>query len=238
MSPLAVAPRAVFFDVFGTLVDWRSGVAREAEALLAPLGVRLDWLAFADAWRAEYQPAMQQVRAGNLPYCKLDVLHRSNLERVLLRFGVTLREEGTLDALNRAWHRLDAWPDVAAGLVRLERKFWLAPVSNGHIALMVALARRNGFVWSAVLGAELAGDYKPKARVYERACEAFELAPRECMMVAAHASDLRAAAASGLRTAFVSRPLEHGSVQRPEPTDSSFDVTATSLDDLASQLGA
>lgn len=233
----SLAPRALFFDVFGTLVDWRSGVAREAEALLAPLGIGLDWLAFADAWRAEYQPAMEAVRSGNLPYRKLDLLHRSNLERVLPRFGVTSCDEATLVALNRAWHRLDAWPDVAAGLERLERRFWIAPVSNGHIALMVALARRNGFVWSAVLGAELAGDYKPKPQVYQRACEAFDLAPQECMMVAAHASDLRAAAASGLRTAFVARPLEHGAGLHSELPDPSFDVTATGIDDLAAQLG-
>jgi 2-haloacid dehalogenase len=232
------APRALFFDVFGTLVDWRSGVAREAEALLGALGVQLDWLAFADAWRAEYQPAMERVRSGNLPYRKLDSLHRENLERVLPRFGITSCDEPTLEALNRAWHRLDAWPDVAAGLRRLELEFWIAPVSNGHIALMVALARRNGFVWSAVLGAELAGDYKPKRQVYERACDAFDLAPHECMMVAAHADDLRAAGSAGLRTAFVARPLEYGRGQASELPDAGFDVMATGIDDLAGQLGA
>ena len=173
--PIATCPRALFFDVFGTLVDWRSGVAREAERVLEPLGYSLDWLAFADAWRDQYQPAMDEVRSGRMPFCKLDLLHRRNLERILPRFGVSGLAEAALRDLNLAWHRLDAWPDAAPGLGRLKQRFLVAPVSNGNISLMVDLARRNGFAWDAILGAEMAGDYKPKPRVYLAACEAFDL---------------------------------------------------------------
>ena len=153
--------RALFFDVFGTLVDWRTGVARDAETLLRPLGHAIDWLAFADAWRAEYQPAMTEVREGRIAFCKLDVLHRKNLEAILPRFGLQPVPPGVLADLNLAWHRLDGWPDSAPGLARLKRKFAIAPVSNGNISLMVDLARRNGFPWDAILGSEVAGDFKP-----------------------------------------------------------------------------
>jgi 2-haloacid dehalogenase len=230
--------KALFFDVFGTLVDWRSGVAREAESILAAAGHKFDWLAFADAWRNEYQPAMEDVRAGRMPFCKLDVLHRRNLDRILPRFAVSgLAEEATRN-LNLAWHRLPAWPDVPGGLARLERRFLLAPVSNGNISLMVDLARRNGFPWDAILGAEVAGDYKPKPRVYLAACEAFDLPPGECMMVAAHTNDLLAAAKCGLRTGHVARPNEHGPGRGEAAPAAPVDVAATSLEDLAAQLGA
>ena len=162
------------------------------------MGHRLDWAAFADAWRAEYQPGMEEVRSGRLPFCKLDVLHRRNLERFLPRFGLQNLSDDVLHELTLAWHRLDAWPDVPAALARLKRKFLIAPVSNGNISLMVDLARRNNFPWDAILGAEVAGDYKPKPRVYLAACAAFDLAPAQCMMVAAHSSDLAAAAAMRL----------------------------------------
>ena len=230
--------RAIFFDVFGTLVDWRTGVAREAERLLKPLGHKVDWTAFADAWRGEYQPGMEEVRSGRIPFCKLDVLHRRNLDRILPRFAVSgLAEEATRN-LNLAWHRLPAWPDVPGGLARLERRFLLAPVSNGNISLMVDLARRNGFPWDAILGAEVAGDYKPKPRVYLAACEAFDLPPGECMMVAAHTNDLLAAAKCGLRTGHVARPNEHGPGRGEAAPAAPVDVAATSLEDLAAQLGA
>ncbi|MGO9049757.1 MAG: HAD family hydrolase, partial [Xanthobacteraceae bacterium] len=150
--------KALFFDVFGTLVDWRTSIAREAKALLEPRGHALDWFAFADAWRGEYQGAMEEVRAGRVPFCKLDVLHRRNLDLILPRFGLVALAEHDRRALNFAWHRLDAWPDVAHGLRRLKSRYWLAPVSNGNISLMVDLARRNDFPWDAILGAEIAGD--------------------------------------------------------------------------------
>src|SRR5262249_3110042 len=149
----------------------------------------------------EYQPAMDEIRSGRHRFCKLDILHRRNLEKILPRFNVSGLSERALNDLNLAWHRLDAWPDSAPGLARLKRKHLLAPVSNGNISLMVDLARRNGFPWDAILGSEIAGDFKPKPRVYLAACEAFDLTPGECMMVAAHSNDLAHAAKNGLRTA-------------------------------------
>src|SRR3984893_2184571 len=231
-----MAVQALFFDVFGTLADWRSGIAREAQKILGPLGHQLDWLAFADAWRGEYQPAMEEVRAGKLAFCKLDVLHRHNLDRILPRFGIKDLPEDTARDLNLAWHRLDTWPDVAPGLARLTKRFRLAPVSNGNISLMVDLARRNGLPWDAILGAEIAGDYKPKPRVYLAAAEALHLPPGACMMVAAHTNDLSHAAACGLRTAHVARPNEKGPGRGEATPSAPVDVAAGSLMELADRL--
>jgi 2-haloacid dehalogenase len=231
-----VTVRALFFDVFGTLVDWRTGVARVAQDILQPHGHKLEWLSFADAWRDEYQPAMEEVRAGRIAFCKLDVLHRRNLERILPRFGISGLPEDTLARLNLAWHQLDAWPDVPPGLARLKPKFLLAPVSNGNVSLMVDLARRNAFPWDSVLGAEIAGDYKPKPRVYLAAAAAFDLAPGDCMMVAAHSRDLAAAASNGLRTAHIARPNENGAGRGETAPTVPVDIAAQSLEDLALQL--
>jgi 2-haloacid dehalogenase len=229
--------RAMFFDVFGTLVDWRSSVAREAERILRPLGYNLDWTAFADAWRDEYQPGMEEVRSGRIPFSKLDALHRRNLERFMPRFGLRKLPEDVMRELTLAWHRLNAWPDVPAALSRLKKKYLLAPVSNGNISLMVDLARRNNFPWDAILGAEVAGDYKPKPRVYLAACEAFDLKPSQCMMVAAHSNDLAAAAAVGLRTGHIARPDEHGPGTGERAPSAKVDFAGFNLDDLASKLG-
>ncbi len=230
-------PKAFFFDVFGTLVDWRTSIAREAEATLKPLGYALDWLAFADAWRGEYQSAMDEIRYKGRTFEKLDVLHRGNLEKILPRFKVSGVSEAQLRHLNLGWHRLDAWPDSAPGLTRLKRQSMVAPVSNGNISLMVALARRNGFPWDAILGSEIAHDFKPKPRVYLAACEALDLPPGECMMVAAHSSDLAQAAKNGLRTGHIARPNEHGPGKgEPAPTVP-VDVAGANLVDLASKLG-
>jgi 2-haloacid dehalogenase len=231
------AVKALFFDVFGTLVDWRTSVGREAKAVLEPLGQQTDWLRFADAWRNEYQPGMEEVRAGRIPFSKLDVLHRRNLERILPRFGFTDLSEEIVARLNGAWHRLDAWADVAGGLNRLKRKFLLAPVSNGNISLMVDLARRNGFPWDAILGAEIAGDYKPKPRVYLAAAEALDLPADACMMVAAHTNDLTHAAACGLRTAHVARPNEKGPGKGEAGPSAPVDIAVRSLMELADRLG-
>jgi 2-haloacid dehalogenase len=233
-----MAVSALFFDVFGTLVDWRSGVAREAERVLGPLGYRLDWTAFADAWRGEYQPGMEEVRSGRIPFSKLDALHRRNLERILPRFGISGLADDAAQDLNLAWHRLDAWPDVPPGLARLRQRFRLAPVSNGNISLMADIARRNGLHWDAILGAETAGDYKPKPRVYLAACEAFDFKPGDCMMVAAHTNDLLAAAGCGLRTGHVARPGEHGPGTGETAPKGPVDVAAANLEDLAAKLGA
>jgi 2-haloacid dehalogenase len=228
--------KALFFDIFGTVVDWRNGIAREAEKLLKPLGHELDWIAFADAWRAEYQPAMEEVRAGRIPFSKLDVLHLRNLDRIRPRFHLSELSPDVCRDLNTAWHRLPAWPDVAQGLERLHERFLLAPVSNGNIGLMVRLARHNGFPWDAILGAEIAGDYKPKPRVYEAACAALDLLPGECMMVAAHSSDLAAAAACGLRTAHVARPDEYGPSTGETGPTVPVDAVARDFIDLAGML--
>jgi 2-haloacid dehalogenase len=234
---MAVSVKALFFDVFGTLVDWRTSIAREAEAMLKPLGFTLDWLAFADAWRNEYQGAMDEVRSGRIPFCKLDILHRRNLELILPRFHVgTLTEEQRRE-LNLAWHRLNAWPDVPPGMARLKKRYMLAPVSNGNISLMVDLARRNDLPWDAILGSEIAGDYKPKPRVYLAAAEALDLPPHECMMVAAHTKDLMAAAVLGLRTGHIARPNEHGPGRGETAPGEKVDFAAKSLEDLAGQLG-
>ena len=238
MTSDGTSVRAMFFDVFGTLVDWRTGVAREAERALQPLGYDLDWTAFADAWRDEYQPGMEEVRSGRIPFSKLDVLHRRNLERFMPRFGMRNLPDEVLRELTLAWHRLNAWPDVPAALKRLRKKFLLAPVSNGNISLMVDLARRNDFPWDAILGAEVAGDYKPMPRVYLAACEALDLAPAECMMVAAHSSDLAAAATCGLRTGHVARPDEHGPGTGETRPTVPVDAAGKNLSDLADKLGA
>ena len=232
------AVRALIFDVFGTLVDWRTSIAREAQALLSPLGIATDWGAFADAWRAQYQPAMDEVRSGKLPFSKLDVLHRRNLDVVLTNLGLADRVDETIRVhLNLAWHRLDAWPDVTPGLARLRAGYRLAPCSNGNISLMVDLARRNGLRWDAILGAELARDYKPKPAVYLAAAEAFDLPPAAVMMVAAHSSDLAAAASCGLRTAFIARPDEHGPGRGETAARGPVDISAASITDLADRLG-
>ena len=232
------AVKALLFDVFGTLVDWRTSIARESEAILAPLGYAADWFAFADAWRGEYQGAMEEVRSGRLPFCKLDVLHRRNLDRILPRFGAGGLGEEDRRRLNMAWHRLDAWPDVPSGLARLKHRYLLAPLSNGNISLMVDLARRNDFPWDAILGAEFAGDYKPKPRVYLSACAAFDLAPADCMMVAAHSGDLAAAAECGLRTGHIARVNEFGPNTGEAGPKVKVDLSGRDLADLATKLGA
>jgi 2-haloacid dehalogenase len=182
---------------------------------------------------------MAQVRSGRIPFCKLDVLHRHNLDVVLQQRG--WGEDRVPDAVRadlvKAWHRLDAWPDVAPGLARLRSRFLLAPCSNGHFALMVALARRNGLVWDAITGAELARDYKPAPAVYQAAAAAFDLEPQQVLMVAAHSDDLAAAARAGLRTAFIARPDEHGAGRGEVQAACPVDLSASGLLDLAGQLG-
>jgi 2-haloacid dehalogenase len=228
--------KALLFDVFGTLVDWRSSIAREAERILGPQDIVADWARLADAWRDQYQPAMEAVRTGRLPFSKLDVLHRRNLDIVLAQFGLAHVDESSRVHLNLAWHRLDAWPDVAPGLRRLRARFLLAPCSNGNVSLMVDLARRNGFVWDAILGAEIARDYKPKAVVYLSSAAALDCEASEVMMVAAHSTDLVAASLAGLRTAFIARPNEHGRGKGETYANAAVDLSAPDLTALADQL--
>lgn len=226
---------ALFFDVFGTLVDWRGSIAREAPAIV---GRDIDGEAFAEAWRAEYQPGMEGVRAGGRGYVRLDVLHRENLDRILPRFGLDDLGESARAELTLLWHRLGAWPDAEFGLSRLRRRFRIAPVSNGNISLMVDLARHNSFTWDAILGAEIARDYKPKPIVYQAAAAALDLPPERCMMVAAHSSDLEAAMACGLKSAHVARPDEHGPGRGESGPALPVDIAVSSLAGLADRLGA
>ncbi len=229
--------KALLFDVFGTVVDWRNGVAREAEKTLKPLGYSLDWLAFADAWRAQYQPGMDEIRTGQQPFVKLDLIHRRMLDRIKSRFGLEKLDEATQAELNLAWHRLDAWTDVGPGFARLRTRLMLCPCSNGNIAIMADIGRRNDLRWHAILGSEIAGDFKPKPRVYLASAEALNLKPGECMMVAAHSSDLAAAAAQGLRTGHVGRPGEGGPGTGETTPKGSFDVVAKNFEEFAAKMG-
>src|SRR5580704_9574722 len=231
--------KALTFDVFGTVVDWRNGVAREAESVLAPKGHALDWGGFADGWRARYVPAMAKVSRGERPFVILDELHRENLVGLLAEREITGLSDAEVDELNLAWHRLDPWPDVVEGLARLKRRFILATLSNGNVRLMVDMAKRAGLPWDAILGAEVARAYKPQPEAYDSAARMLALSPAECLMVAAHASDLAAAAERGFRTAYVHRPLEYGpdrTPRRPEP--GTFDYQVGSFLELADALGA
>jgi 2-haloacid dehalogenase len=236
-SPMQIA--ALTFDVFGTVVDWRSSVAREVQSVLAPKGVSLDWAAFADRWREGYWPAMASVRKGERPFVALDLLHREILDRLLEAEGIGGLTEAEIDHLNRAWHRLDPWSDVLEGMARLKRRFILASQSNGNVALIVNMARHAGLPWDMVLGAEVARAYKPQPEAYDRAAELLGLEPSRCMMVAAHPYDLTSAAKRGFRTAYVHRPLENGPGREAErPAPGTFDHQVDSFTELADQLGA
>jgi 2-haloacid dehalogenase len=229
--------KALTFDVFGTVVDWRSGVAREAEAALGPKSHALGWGAFADRWRALYQPAMEQVRTGARPFTILDTLHRENLVVLLAELGIGDLSEAEIDALNLAWHRLDPWPDVMGGMARLKRRFTVASLSNGNVALMVDMARRAGLAWDVILGAEVARAYKPQPEAYDSAARMLALDPAECLMVAAHPADLAAAAAQGFRTAYVHRPLEYGPDRTvTRPAAGRFDYQVEDFIELAEVL--
>jgi 2-haloacid dehalogenase len=230
--------QALTFDVFGTVVDWRSSLVREGEEFGRAHGLTLDWTRFADAWRGLYQPMLERVRSGSLPWTKLDDLHRMALDRLLADFGVHGPAERDIDHLNRAWHRLDPWPDSVAGLTRLKRRFILATLSNGNVALIVNMARRAGLPWDAVLGAEVARHYKPQPEAYLITAAMLGLEPRQCVMVAAHNGDLAAAQKTGFRTAFVKRPTEHGPGQTTDlgPAQA-WDVVADGFVDLAARLG-
>jgi 2-haloacid dehalogenase len=231
---------ALLFDVFGTCVDWRSGVAREGEALGRRLGISgVDWFAVADAWRDQYQPQMETVRGGKRAWVTLDVLHREALDTVLAAFGLDDVPAAERDELTLAWHRLDPWPDVVEGLTRLKSRSIIAPCSNGHIALMVTMAKRAGLPWDAILGAEIARAYKPQPSVYLRSAEALGLEPGAVMMVAAHPNDLVAAAGCGLRTAYVPRAAEFGPAGAGDlAPEQEFDLVADDFRDLAARLGA
>jgi 2-haloacid dehalogenase len=229
--------QALTFDVFGTVVDWRSTIIREGKRLGRRHNLQVDWAAFADSWRAGYAPAMQQVRSGHLPWLKLDDLHRMILDDLLVRFAITGLQAEEIEHLNRVWHRLAPWSDVKQGLRRLRRRYVLATLSNGNMALLTHMAKHGNLQWDCILSAELARHYKPDPAVYRMAAEVLSLAPHEILMVAAHPSDLDAAQAVGLRTAYVHRPYEFGPHRATDlPADLRYDVVATDFIDLAGQL--
>ena len=231
--------KALTFDVFGTVVDWRSSIIREGDAVGQAHKLSVDWAKFADAWRGLYQPMMDRVRTGEMPWTRLDDLHRMSLDRLLKDFAITGLSEAEKDHFNRAWHRLKPWPDAVSGLTRLKAKYIIAPLSNGNVSLMTDLAKFAGLPWDCILGAELARHYKPDREVYQSAADFLDLRPDQVVMVAAHQGDLRAARGVGLKTAFVPRPLEFGPDAKPDLTpDPSFDIVATDFNDLAKQLGA
>jgi 2-haloacid dehalogenase len=232
--------RALVFDVFGTVVDWRTGIASVAGSFLTHCGRGdIDPFTFADAWRRRYQPAMEAVRSGERGFVRLDVLHRENLEAVLRDFGIDPAQVpgDRLADLNLAWHRLDPWPDVVSGLHRLKKRFLIAPLSNGNIILLANMAKRAELPWDAILGAEPVQAYKPAPEAYLRTLDILAMRPEEVCMVAAHNGDLAAARSCGLRTAFVPRPSEHGPGQTSDlhPAED-WDVVATGFGELAAKL--
>lgn len=230
--------KALTFDVFGTVVDWRTSVTNEGEALGKRLGLEADWAAFADAWRGLYQPSMEQVRSGQREWSILDELHRESLDELIERFELKGMSEQDIDHFNRAWHRLHPWPDVVDGLTRLKKNHILATLSNGNVALMVNLAKFGGLPWDAILGAEPTRHYKPLPGAYLGTAKFLGLEPEQCMMVAAHNDDLRQAQSLGFKTAFVARPTEYGPHQSKDfEADGPWDVITDSFVDLAKQMG-
>ncbi|MGZ4820960.1 MAG: haloacid dehalogenase type II [Terriglobales bacterium] len=231
--------KALAFDVFGTVVDWRGSIIREGESWSRARGPKIEWAQFADRWRAAYRPSMDKVRQGKLPWTRLDDLHRRVLDELLVEFKLGALTEAEKDHWNRVWHRLAPWPDSVAGLARLKTKFVIATLSNGNVSLLVDMARHSGLPWDTVLSAELFRHYKPDPETYLGAAELLGCRPGEVAMVAAHADDLRAARACGLKTAFVHRPLEFGAAQPPAPVEGeNFDVVAGDFIELAEKLGA
>lgn len=232
---------ALVFDVFGTVVDWRSGVVRDGRSLGEAKGLDVDWAAFADAWREEYQPSLARVRRGEIPWRDLDALHRESLEELLERFGVDGLTDEETEHLNRVWHRLDPWPDAIPGLNRLRSDYLVAPLSNGHVRLLANMAKRAGIPWDLILSAELSGHYKPDEEAYLTAVDLLDCRPEEVVMVAAHERDLEASREAGLRTAYVHRPLEWGPERADDvdrPDESAYDVVAEDVVDLAERLGS
>ncbi|HSE87749.1 MAG TPA: haloacid dehalogenase type II [Candidatus Binatia bacterium] len=237
-NPSAAAIKVLAFDVFGTVVDWRSSIIAQGEQLGKTKGPNIDWAAFADAWRSVYHPSLDRVRNGELPWTKLDVLHRMSLEEILRKFKIEGLSEDEKAHFNRAWHRLTPWPDSVAGLQRLKTRFVISTLSNGNISLLTNMAKHAGLPWDCILSAENVQHYKPDREVYLLVPGLFDLKPEEVTMVAAHERDLESAQKYGLRTAFVHRPLEHGPGKAVAiPVTGKYDFVAKDFLDLADQLG-
>ena len=232
--------KALVFDVFGTVVDWRTSVAREGESLARRKGItHVDWLEFADDWRAGYRPSMDRVRRGELPWTRIDDRHRMILDELLVKYSIESLTEDEKRAFNKAWHRLDPWPDSLSGLIRLKQRYIIATLSNGNVALLTNMAKYAGLPWDCILSAELIHHYKPDPEIYLMVADMLDLAPSEVMLTAAHKNDLKAARTQGLMTAFVPRPLEHGPKREIDTsTEEWIDVFADDIEDLAQKLEA
>lgn len=229
--------KALLFDVFGTVVDWRTSIRDDLNEYFEPLGISRDWEAFAQDWRALYQPAMEEVRNGQRGYVRLDILHRESLDSLLPAYELDELNDGQRDHVNRVWHRLNPWDDVLPGLLRLKPHFILATLSNGNIELMVNMARHAQLPWDMILGSEVAQSYKPEPRTYLMSMEMLGLEPAQCLMVAAHNGDLRQAASLGMKTAFIGRPNEYGNRQTVDFTASAaWDFDCPSMIELADEL--
>jgi len=230
--------QALLFDVFGTVVDWRSSIVDELTRFGAEKRLQADWAAFTDDWRGLYQPAMDEVRNGRRPWTILDVLHRESLDKLIAKYGFTGLGEADRDHMNRVWHRLKPWPDSVAGLTRLKTRYIIGPLSNGNIGLLTRMAKFGGLPWDVILGAEAARAYKPQPQAYLGSAALINLKPEQVMLVAAHNSDLAAAAETGLRTAFVARPAEYGPHQKRDfKADRDWDVVTDSFVNLAKAMG-
>ncbi|HUA20477.1 MAG TPA: haloacid dehalogenase type II [Bryobacteraceae bacterium] len=237
----AAAPpvKALLFDTFGTVVDWRGSIIAEGTAWGKTRGITIDWGQFADRWRAGYAPSMDKVRKGEMPWTNLDHLHRALLDGLLQEFHIEGLSEEEKDHWNRVWHRLKPWPDSVAGLTRLKKKYTIAPLSNGNVALLADMAKHAGIPWDLILSAELARHYKPDREAYLTAVSLLELKPEQVMMCAAHRNDLSAARGFGIRTGFIHRPKEYGPTRKADdakPGD--FDAVSENILDLAAKLGA
>ena len=236
--------KALLFDVFGTVVDWRTGIAIEVQMIAKKYNIELNADDFADAWRAEYQPAMEQIRSGKRSFTILDILHLENLKKIAPRFNLNNLSNEDLNFLVTAWHRLPGWPDSSQGLNKLKKKFILATQSNGNIALIVNMAKYSNLNWDVILGAEVLGHYKPEPEAYIKACKALNLKPSECLMVAAHDDDLKAASLQGMKTAYVHRPFEYGKDKLFDIAEvneyngnRNWDIISKDFNDLAFKLG-
>ena len=229
--------KALIFDVFGTVVDWRTSVINECQELGSVKNIQIDWNLFADRWRGKYGPFMDKVRSGSIPWTNLDSLHRMALDELLAEFDVTNLSEGEKQKLNKVWHRLTPWPDAVPGLTKLKSNFIIGTLSNGNVSLLVNMAKNAGLPWDCIFSAELARAYKPDPIVYKTAISLLEKDPSEILMVAAHKGDLTAARKVGLRTAYIPRPLEHGPNHLIDTdTNNTFDIEASDINDLAVKL--
>jgi 2-haloacid dehalogenase len=241
MGPIMAATPAVealLFDVFGTVVDWRSSIVADLTRFGAQKGIEADWVAFTDDWRGLYQPAMEEVRSGRRPWTILDVLHRESLEKLIAKHAIPGLSEADRDHVNRVWHRLKPWPDAVEGLTRLKTRYIIGTLSNGNVGLLTRMAKFGGLPWDVVLGAETARAYKPLPQVYLASAELLNLKPGQVMLVAAHNGDLAAASAAGLRTGFVARPTEYGPHQKRDfKAERDWDVVADSFVGLAKAMG-